>query len=69
MRRTDPQCSVLDLKARCQGYKYMTEVLNLLPEAPDEDLIAQLFRQVAQLAGFILSSRPSTPPNWRRYRV
>ena len=49
MRQTDPQCSVLDLKARCRGYRYVTELLKLLPEASDEDLTAQLFRQVAQL--------------------
>ena len=49
IRQTDPQCSVLDLKAQCRGYKYMTELLKLLPELPDEDLIVQLFRRVAQL--------------------
>jgi putative transposase len=49
VRQTDPQCSVLDLKARCRGYKYMTELLKLLPELPEEDLIAQLFGRVAQL--------------------
>jgi putative transposase len=49
IRQTDPQCSVLDLKAQCRGYKYMTELLKLLPELPDEDLTVQLFRRVAQL--------------------
>ena len=49
LRQTDPQCSVLDLKARYRGYKYVTELLKLLPESSDEDLMAQLFRQVAQL--------------------
>ena len=49
LRQTDPQCSVLDLKARCRGYRYVTELIKLLPEAPDEDLMAQLLRQVAQL--------------------
>jgi hypothetical protein len=49
VRQTDPQCSVLDLKARCRGYKYLTELIKLLPELPDEDLIAQLFDRVAQL--------------------
>ena len=49
LRQTDPQCSVLDLKARCRGCKYMTELIKLLPEPPDEDLMAQLFRRVAQL--------------------
>jgi putative transposase len=48
IRQQDPQCSVLDLKAQCRGYKSMTELLKLLPELPDEDLIVQLFRRVAQ---------------------
>jgi len=49
LRQTDPQCSVLDLKAQCRGYRYVTELIKLLPQSPDEDLTAQLFRQVAQL--------------------
>ena len=48
-RQQDPQCSVLDLKAWYRGAKYVTELLKLLPEPPDEDLMAQLFRQMAQL--------------------
>ncbi len=48
-REQDPQCSVLDLKACYRGAKYVTELLKLLPEAPDEDLMAQLFHQMAQL--------------------
>ena len=47
IRQQDPQCSVLDLTAQCRGDKYMTELLKLLPELPDEDLIVQLFRRVA----------------------
>ena len=49
VRETDPQCSVLDLKALYRGYRYVSELLKLLPEAPDEDLMAQLFREVTQL--------------------
>ena len=49
MRQTDPQCSVLDLKAWWRGAKYVTELRKLLPEQPDEDLMAQLLRQVANL--------------------
>jgi putative transposase len=45
----DPQCSVLDLKAEYRGYKYVLETIKLLPESPDEDLIAALFSQVARL--------------------
>jgi hypothetical protein len=49
VRQTDPQCSVLDLKARYRGAKYGRELLKLLPETPDEDLTARLLAQVAQL--------------------
>ena len=49
LRQTDPQCSVLDLKAWCRGYTYVSALIKLLPEVPDDDLIAQLFHQVAQL--------------------
>ncbi len=48
-REQDPQCSVLDLKACYRGSKYVTELIKLLPEAPDDDLMAQLFHQMAQL--------------------
>ncbi len=48
-QRQDPQCSVLDLKAECRGYKYVRETIKLLPEPPHDDLIAELFRQVARL--------------------
>ncbi len=48
-RQTDPQCSVLDLKAWYRGSKYVTELIKLLPESPDDDLMAQLFRQMTQL--------------------
>ena len=48
-RQRDPQCNVLDLKAYCQGYTYVRETIKLLPDPPDEHLIAQIFRQVASL--------------------
>jgi putative transposase len=48
-RQEEPQCSVLDLKAWYRGSKYVTELIKLLPEAPDDDLMAQLFQQMAQL--------------------
>ncbi len=49
VRQTDPQCSVLDLKARYRGATYVRELLKLLPETPDEDLTARLFHHVGQL--------------------
>ncbi len=48
-RESDPQCSVLDLKASFRGSKYVAETLKLLPEKLDEGLIARIVRQVASL--------------------
>lgn len=48
-RQTDHQWSVLDLKAHCRGYAYVIETIKLLPEPPDEYIIAQIFHQVASL--------------------
>ncbi len=49
VRQREPQCSVLDLKAHYRGYAYVRETIKLLPEQPDEDIMAQMFRQVANL--------------------
>jgi hypothetical protein len=48
-RQEDSQCSVLDLNAWYRGCKYATELIHFRPEASDEDLMVQLFRQLAQL--------------------
>ena len=48
-RKSDPQCSVLDLKALFRGSKYVAETIKLLPEKLDEDLIAHIICQVATL--------------------
>jgi putative transposase len=48
-RQTARQCSVLDLKAQYRGSIYVLETLKLLPEPPDEDIMAQIVRQVANL--------------------
>jgi putative transposase len=48
-RQTDPDFGVLDLKSYYRGCRYATEMLKLLPEKPDDILIAQLFRNVAAL--------------------
>jgi putative transposase len=58
-RRTDPQCSVLDLKASYRGSKYVTETLKLLPEKLDEGLIVRIYRQVASLGRI---HPPDAPP-------
>ena len=48
-RQHDPAGSVLDLKALCRGYTYVLETIKLLPDQPDEHIMAQLLRQVANL--------------------
>lgn len=48
-RQTDPHCSVLDLQAYCRGYTYVCETIKLLPDQPDEHIMAQMFRRVASL--------------------
>ena len=49
VRVSDPQCSVLDLKACYRGSKYVEETLKLLPEKLDEGLVVRIVRQVASL--------------------
>jgi len=49
VRATDPQCSVLDLKASFRGSKYVEETLKLLPDKLDEGLIVRIVRKVASL--------------------
>src|ERR671933_124387 len=49
VRHHDPAWSVLDLKAFCRGYTYVRETLKLLPDQPDEDIMAQIVRHVANL--------------------
>ncbi|MBA2631565.1 MAG: transposase [Chloroflexi bacterium] len=49
VRRTDPQCSVLDLKASYRGSKYVSEMIKLLPNKLDEGLIVRIYLQVASL--------------------
>jgi DDE superfamily endonuclease len=48
-RPAEPDCSVLDLKAHFRGYKYVDEMLKLLPQKPEPLLIAHIFSQVACL--------------------
>jgi putative transposase len=48
-RQTDPDCSVLDLKAYYRGGKYATELIKMLPQKPDPIFIAQLFRKITAL--------------------
>lgn len=48
-RQDDPNFSVLDLKAHYRGYRYVTEIILMLPQKPDDNLVSQLFHKVAAL--------------------
>jgi putative transposase len=49
LRQGDSPWSVIDLKAYCRGATYVRETIKLLPEPPDEHIMAQIVHQVANL--------------------
>ena len=49
LRQTQPQCSVLDLKAHCRGMKYVEETLKMLPEKPEPIIVARILTKIANL--------------------
>ena len=48
-RQDNSEFSILDLKACFRGYKYVEEVLKLLPQKPNPISLAQIFAKVANL--------------------
>lgn len=48
-RKSNPQFSVLDLKAHYRGCRYVSETIKLLPQKPDGILLAEIFQQIAHL--------------------
>jgi hypothetical protein len=61
-RHSDPDFGVLDLKSYFRGCRYATELLKMLPDKPDDILVAQLFRHMAAL-GSIHAAKPSACPS------
>lgn len=57
-----PGESILDLKAMCRGYKYVDEIVKLLPEKPEPVLLAQIFQRISSL-GCIHPPQSCTHPN------
>jgi len=58
LRPTDPECSILDLKALCRGAKYVAEAIKMLPEKPEPILSARIFSRLAAV-GRIHSAQPA----------
>ena len=49
LHSTDPECSLLDLKALCRGRKYVAEAIEMLPQKPEPILLARIFNKLAAL--------------------
>lgn len=61
-RKTDPDFSVLDLKACFRGYRYVSETIQMLPQKPDDHLVSQLFLKVAALGRIHPVNQPVSSP-------
>jgi len=61
-RQDDPAFGVLDLKSFYRGRRYASELLKILPEKPDDILVAQLFRNVAALGSIHAPKMPLSSP-------
>jgi putative transposase len=48
-RKTNPQSSVLDLKAYCRAARYFEEMIKILPEKPEPILFEQVFGKIFSL--------------------
>ena len=59
LRRTDPDCSILDLKALHRGAKYAIEAIKLLPQKPEPVLLAHIFTRLTAL-GRIHAAQPTS---------
>jgi hypothetical protein len=42
-RQDNPHSGILDLKAYYRGFRYIQEMLKMLPEKPDPILLSQIF--------------------------
>jgi putative transposase len=58
VRQSNPDYSILDLKADCRGYKYVEETIKMLPEKPEPILLGQILHKVTCL-GRIHAHQPS----------
>jgi putative transposase len=48
-RILNPDSGIIDLKAHYHGFRYVQEILKILPEIPDPILLNQLFAKLAAL--------------------
>lgn len=48
-REDNPGSGIVDLKAYCRGFRYVREMLKMLPEQPEPILLAQIFAKLTSL--------------------
>jgi putative transposase len=60
-QHTNPEFSILDLKAHYHGYRYAVETIKMLPEKPDAIILADIFEQIARLGMIHPALEPSVP--------
>jgi len=58
----NPAFGILDLKAHYRGYRYVTEMLKILPQKPDGILLTAVFERLARL-GMIHPPLEPAPPS------
>jgi putative transposase len=58
-QQTNPDFSILDLKAHYHGYRYAVETIKLLPEKPEANLLTDIFEQIARLGMIHPAFEPS----------
>lgn len=58
-QQTNPDFSILDLKAHFHGYRYAVETIKMLPEKPDAILLADIFQQITRLGMIHPALEPS----------
>jgi putative transposase len=61
-RHSQPEYSILDLKAHYRGYRYACETIKMLPEKPDAILLADIFQRITQLGAIHPISQPAASP-------
>jgi putative transposase len=57
-RKKNQDFSVLDLKAYYRGYRYASETIKMLPQKPDDFLLAEIFLQIARLGAIHPTIQP-----------
>jgi putative transposase len=61
-RRSNPDYSILDLKAHYHGYRYATETIKMLPQKPDAILLADIFEHIVRLGMIHPAFQPAASP-------